>query len=119
MKKSETEKELTKFLKKKAKELRSDWNDVPAWVIKAAAEFIDAKNNPEDQVLARLGEVTSSDHEYEDDKAIVEFLRSKKYNPDAMANGYEIEVFKGYKIEITMWEACENWTLGQLAKHVL
>lgn len=38
-------KELTKVLKAKAKELKSDFNDVPTWVIEASAEFFVDKVN--------------------------------------------------------------------------
>lgn len=39
--------EIEKFLRKKAKELKSDWNDVPTWVIDACNEFI-TKSQPSD-----------------------------------------------------------------------
>jgi hypothetical protein len=34
-------KTLEQFLKKRSKELKSNWNDVPKWVIKAANEYIE------------------------------------------------------------------------------
>lgn len=38
------EKELTKYLKKKAKEFKSDWEDVPLWVITESAKFFERKH---------------------------------------------------------------------------
>lgn len=116
MEKTKTEKELTKFLKKKAKELQSDWNDVPLWVIKAAAEFMETKQQEPETLLGEV--ISGSDLEYEDSQEIVKFLQAKEYDPNTPAQGYEIEVFKGYTIEIVMWEPLKHYTLGMLAKHI-
>ena len=45
MSKSTNQSPLEVFLRSKAKELKSDFNDVPAWVIEASNEFIE-KSKP-------------------------------------------------------------------------
>lgn len=121
-KKTTTLKELQRFIKAKGKEYRTDMNDVPAWVIIACAEFIDSKNAqiPEKKILQTLrNSISGSDLEYEDDKAIVEFLRNANEKTlDKMADGYKIELFKGYKIEISMWQPLEHFTLRMLKEHI-
>jgi hypothetical protein len=74
--------------------------------------------NPDEESIKRLGEVISND-EAEDDEAIIAFLRRAKGNTlYKSAHGHEFK-HKGRTVEIIMWEPCENWTIGQLVKHVL
>ena len=56
------EKELTKYLKAKSKELKKDWSEVPTWVIKASSEFFREKKQKVSP-LRRLQKVISNDEE--------------------------------------------------------
>lgn len=53
---TKTTDELKKFLKAKAKELKSDFNDVPEWVINASAEFFDSKQPTKEQRKIEIAE---------------------------------------------------------------
>lgn len=72
-------------------------------------------------IIKRLGEITSPDNGDEDDKneATIAFLRSIKDDKvyDKQAHGYEFE-HNGKKYEISMWENCDHFTIQMLIEHI-
>lgn len=109
--------ELKKFLKQRAKEMKSDFNDVPEWVIKASVEFFNKKQEDE-QYVNRIGNFISSS-EVEEDRAIVKFLQEADEDVlSEFAHGFEFHDGKGNVIEISMWEPLEHFTLRQLAEAI-
>ena len=56
MSKSTNQSPLEVFLRSKAKELKSDFNDVPKWVIEASNEFIEkSKPSAKDKAIEAAG----------------------------------------------------------------
>lgn len=107
--------DLKKYLQQKAVELKSDFNDVPEWVINASVDFF---NKGEESDIKKYTDnivhYTCQDSD-EDDKAIVEFLLEADDDVlDESAHGFEFHK-DGKVIEIIMWEPLEHYTLRQLA----
>lgn len=109
--------DLKKALQKKAKELKSDFNDVPEWVIKASVDFFNNQKE-ENQYVERIGNFISSSTQ-EEDAAIVKFLQeADEETLDQSAHGCEFHDGKGNVVEISMWEPLEHFTLRQLAEAI-
>ena len=103
--------ELTAFLKNRAKQLKSDFNDVPEWIIDATVEFMSAQ-----KIIDSLLQSTSGD--VDDAEVIIDFLRkANEKTLDEQAHGFEFE-HNGKIIEIIMWQPLEDFTLRQLAEHI-
>lgn len=97
--------ELTKFLKDKAKELNSDWNDVPQWVIDASVEFFNQVKNKK-TVEAALGEYICEDDEHFPE-IIKALKKALKDNPDQLVDFIRFKNGKQTPT-ITMWEPVES-----------
>lgn len=98
-------KDLTQYLKNKAKELKSDWNDVPAWVIDASVEFFKQTKKTK-TIEEALGEYLCEDDEHfpEIIKALKDALTN---NPDQLVDFIPFKKGK-QKSTITMWEPVES-----------
>ena len=94
-------KELTKFLKAKAKTLKSDWEDVPQWLIKASIEWMESKEPSEKQkMLAKAGEYLSFDTEEE----LIHMIK-------LIANAEEHELIDNVDDDVCVWEKVE-WSFN-------
>jgi hypothetical protein len=112
-----TTEDLKKYLQQKAVELKSDFNDVPEWVINASAEFFNQGKSSMDKYLENIVHYTCQDSD-EDDKAIVEFLLEADDDVlDEPAHGFEFHK-DGKVIEIIVWEPIEHYTLRQLSEAI-
>lgn len=64
---TQLKKAVTKFIKAKAKALKSDWNDVPLWMIDAFVEFMGSSKPTTKQETIKLAEAyLSGNHNTED-----------------------------------------------------
>lgn len=88
---------LEKFLRSKAKDLKSDFNDVPMWVVIASNEFIEASKPTErDKMIEKASHLLSAS----DDDELVEMIKLIAENED------ENEIID-YIDGVTAWEKVE------------
>lgn len=97
MSKSKDQSPLEVFLRSKAKDLKSDFNDVPQWVINAANEFIEkSKPSAEDKAIELASHYLS-----DGDLSTKEMI-------EAIANHEDQSDFIDNVEGVVVWEKVEN-----------
>ena len=96
---------LEKFLRKRAKELQSDWEDVPMWVVEACNEFI-AKStiSPNDNSIEIANQYLSNCESDEDTINAIKAIASHE-DQGAFIDYVDFEKFSD---SVGVWQKVEN-----------
>ena len=100
-------KELFKFIKAKAKEYKTDLEDVPAWVIVACAEYIKSKEPTKEQKrIDKASELLTGDSDIKEQIKLIEACEDENEIID-------------YIEGVTVWEKVEfSFTAKQFLEYI-
>lgn len=111
--------ELTKYLKAKAQALKSDWNDVPEWVIDASVEFFkqhkDKPLNKQKQITKHFDAYLAGGEDLSYTKIHAALKNALKEKPDYMVESITVR-HKGEDVHICLIEDLEYTTVKRFCE---